>query len=88
MGYTHEVMSAVLVTGGSGRAMLGPKDQTFKVTELDGGALLLEPSRVLTEIEPAALQTPGLINQVKAALHRSEWIRGLNPPASSRHLAT
>ena len=22
------------------------------------------------------------------ALHRSEWIRGLNPPASSRHLAT
>ena len=21
------------------------------------------------------------------ALHRSEWIRGLNPPASSRHLA-
>ena len=24
----------------------------------------------------------------KAALHRSEWIRGLNPPASRRHRAT
>ncbi|RRD49529.1 hypothetical protein [Arachnia propionica] len=63
-------MSAVLVTDARGRATLGPKEQTFKVTELDGGALLLEPARVLTEIEIAALQTPGLIDQVNASMAR------------------
>ena len=30
----------------------------------------------------------GSQNGAFVALHRSEWIRGLNPPASSRHLAT
>ena len=27
------------------------------------------------------------IDTLKPALHRSEWIMGLNPPASSRHRA-
>ena len=39
MGDTLEGMSAALVTDSGGRATLGPKEQTFKVTELDGGAL-------------------------------------------------
>jgi len=37
---------------------------------LDGGTLLLEPARVLTEVEFAVLQTPGLVDQVNASMAR------------------
>lgn len=55
-------MSSLVVTDSRERA--------FKVTELDGGALLLEPARVLTEVEFAVLQTPGLVDQVNASMAR------------------
>ena len=48
------------------------------------------PSRLLDMVEGRSKQAfkTWLAARPKAALHRSEWIRGLNPPASSRHLAT
>jgi hypothetical protein len=63
-------MSSLVVTDSRGRATLGPRERAFKVTELDGGALLLEPVRVLTEVEFAVLQTPGLVDQVNASMAR------------------
>ncbi len=59
---------SLVVTDARGRATLGPKESTFKLTELEGGALLLEPAHVLTEIELAVLRKTGLVDQINASI--------------------
>lgn len=68
----------IVTTDGQGRATLGPQDQIYRVTELEDGALLLEPVRVLTEVEHAVLGTPGLVEQLDASIQ----------PSGSRRKAT
>lgn len=59
---------AILATDTRGRLTLGRKNQTFKVTELDDGALLLEPAVVMTRADLAFLTDPALQAQVEASL--------------------
>ena len=40
-----------------------------------------------TRVDPRVAGHLAWISKPSAALHRSEWIRGLNPPASGRHRA-
>jgi hypothetical protein len=47
----------ILATDARGRITLGPKNQTFKVTELDDGSLLLEPAIVMTRADLAFATT-------------------------------
>jgi hypothetical protein len=54
----------LLTTDSRGRATLGKKDTTDKVTELDGGVLLLEPAQVMTAAELAYLTNTALQQQV------------------------
>jgi hypothetical protein len=58
----------VLATDARGRITLGPKNQTFKVTELDDGSLLLEPAVVMTRADLAFATNPALQAQVEASL--------------------
>lgn len=58
----------MLSTDARGRAHLGIPHATFKVTELDGGALLLEPARTLTATENMFLRNPQLTEQTNASL--------------------
>lgn len=58
----------ILTTDGRGRISLGPRNQVFKVTELDDGALLLEPAVVMTRADLAFATNPALQAQVEASL--------------------
>lgn len=58
----------ILATDARGRLTLGPKNQTFKVTELDDGSLLLEPAVVMTRADLAFAASPALQAQVEASL--------------------
>lgn len=62
----------VLTTDARGRLTLGPKNQTFAVTELEDGALLLEPAVVMTRADLAFATTEGLQVQVAASLAHPE----------------
>ena len=61
---------SVLTTDSRGRATLGAKSTTYKVTEFDGGALLLEPARHYTEAEVAILSTPGAAERISESMRR------------------
>ncbi|MCL6422350.1 hypothetical protein Bequi_02955 [Brachybacterium sp. JHP9] len=43
--------TTTITTDSRGRAPLGAKDTTFKMTTLEDGSLLLEPARILTRAE-------------------------------------
>ncbi len=62
----------VLTTDARGRLTLGPKNQTFSVTELEDGALLLEPAVVMTRADLAFATTEGLQVQVAASLEHPD----------------
>ncbi len=58
----------ILATDARGRITLGPKNQTYKVSELEGGALLLEPAVVMTRADLAFAGDAALQAQVEASL--------------------
>lgn len=62
--------TSLITTDKRGRFTLGPKEKTYKVIELEHGALLLEPAQVLTDVEVAALRTPGFIAQIDSSMAR------------------
>lgn len=65
-------MSSLVTTDNRGRMTLGARSQTFRVTHLEDGALLLEPALALTETELAALRTPGFVEQIDASMARPD----------------
>lgn len=62
----------VITTDARGRITLGPKNQTFKVTELDDGSLLLEPAIIMTRADLAFAGNPALQAQVEASLAKPD----------------
>lgn len=58
----------ILATDARGRLSLGPKNQTYKLTELENGTLLLEPAVVMTRADLAFATNPALQAQVEASL--------------------
>jgi hypothetical protein len=58
----------ILTSDARGRITLGPKNQTFAVTELGDGSLLLEPAVALTRADLAFVTDEELRVQVAASL--------------------
>lgn len=66
----------ILTTDGRGRATLDKRNQTYRVSHLDDGVLLLEPARLLTDAEVALLADPALVKQIDASMSRpAEGVR-------------
>lgn len=70
--YPQNMAASLITTDARGRATLGPKAATYKSTDLGDGVLLLEPARVLTDVEIAVLGTPGLLDQINTSMRRPD----------------
>lgn len=62
----------ILTTDARGRLTLGPKNQTFAVTELEDGSMLLEPAVTVTRADLAFATDEALRAQVAASLAHPE----------------
>lgn len=62
----------LLTTDGRGRATLGRKDSTYRVTDLGDGSLLLEPVTTYTKAELALLLKPGLLDAVSRSMSKPD----------------
>lgn len=72
-------MNMTVTTDSRGRATLGKKGETYRVSELEGGALLLEPVVTLTRAELALLDSPELLAQVRHSMAHPEQARTPRP---------
>jgi hypothetical protein len=66
---------SIAVSDGRGRVTVAAKDATYRVTHLDGGAILLEPAEVLTRADLALRLDPELAAQVAASRAHPERLR-------------
>ena len=63
-------MGVLVTTDARGRATLGERDTSYRVTTLDGGVLLLEPVEVMTRSEMALLRNPEALARINEGMAR------------------
>lgn len=64
---TRMQQAETVTTDARGRAALGRKGQTFRMTTLEDGSILLAPARVYTDAEVALLRDATLRDTVAAS---------------------
>ncbi len=91
-GYVFPVTGGLLTTwthtfSAAGGVPFAVEDSSVSASQ--GGSLTTSPPLVSGQSGAISYAIDGSSAlSALGALHRSEWIRGLNPPASSRHRAT
>ena len=60
--------TTLIQTDKRGRATLTDGPRQYRRSDMGNGAILLEPARLLTEVEIAALSAPGLIDQINSSM--------------------